>query len=116
MPLAEDWEKKPFQSHIVPIWTRDEHSFWLVFHLNFAGYCTFPVVYPTVPKGQSRVRLAFHADNTEEHIDGLINSVCKWAEEMMGIEDGVPGCDKIPSAAKRVYAAMGNEETESARL
>lgn len=68
--------------------------------------------YPTVPKGQSRVRLAFHADNTEVQVDGLINAICEWAQEMMDIEDDGENGTQIPKAARQVYAFMGEENLD----
>ena len=67
--------------------------------------------YPTVPKGQSRVRVAFHADNTENQVDGMIDTVCEWAQEMMEIERGGGDVNtQIPKAARQVYAIMGDED------
>lgn len=113
VPLREDWERRTFQAHVCPIWTRNQYSFWLVFHLSIAGFSAFPVEYPTVPKGQSRVRLSFHAANSEEQVDRLVRSICEWAKEMMDIEDGDVG-DKIPKGAKQVYALMDNEAIATA--
>ncbi|KAL9121373.1 MAG: hypothetical protein Q9187_002067 [Circinaria calcarea] len=103
VPLSEDWEEQPSLTHIVPIWTRQRQSYWLVFHLQFSGFCAFPVDYPTVPKGQSRVRVAFHANNTEIQVEGLVIAICEWAQEMMEIEQGGGGGNKIPKAARQVY-------------
>lgn len=69
--------------------------------------------YPAVPKGQSRVRIAFHANNTESETEGLVAAIAEWAQEMINIEDGGGSGDKIPKAARQVYAWMGDE---SARL
>ena len=109
VPLSEDWEEQPFLTHIVPIWTRQRYSYWLVFHLHLSEFCTFPVEYPTVPKGQSRVRVAFHANNTESQVDGLVGAICEWAQEMMSIEKCGGNGDKIPRAARQIYAMMGDE-------
>ena len=96
-------------SPIVPIWTKPRYSYWLVFHLNIRKFCAFPVEYPTVPKGQSRVRLAFHANNTEHQVEQLVCAISDWAKEMMEIEAGRGSGDKIPRAARQVYACMGEE-------
>lgn len=108
VPLSDDWETQPFLTHIVPVWTRQRYAYWLVFHLHLAGFCAFPVEYPTVPKGKSRVRLSFHANNTEKQIDGLVAAVGEWAREMMEIES-VGAREKIPKAARQVYAMMGED-------
>ena len=60
--------------------------------------------YPIVPKGQSRVRVAFHANNTESQVDGLVSAICEWAQEMMEIEKGGGDENKIPKAARQIYA------------
>ena len=113
LPLSEAWEDQPFHTHLIPVWTRQRYSYWLVFHLHFAGFCAFPVEYPTVPKGQSRVRLAFHANNTEAQIDGLVDAVGVWAQEMMEIEDGGGVCGSVPRAARQVYMVMGDDVSGS---
>lgn len=63
-----------------------------------------------MPKGQSRVRVAFHASNTEAQVEGLIDGICEWAQEMMNIEGGGENGNKIPRAARQVYAAMGESK------
>ena len=108
IPLSEEWEQQPFLSHIVPVWTRQRYSYWLVFHLLLSGICAFPVEYPTVPKGQSRVRLAFHANNTEAQVNVLVAAIGEWAQEMMDIEKGTGGGNRLPKAARQVYGIMGN--------
>lgn len=116
VPLSEDWEEEPFVTHIVPIWTRQRYSYWLVFHLHFCGFSAFPVEYPAVPKGQSRVRVAFHANNTQIQVDGFVGAICEWAQEMMEIEQGgADGDRKIPKAARQVYAIMGDENIDRFR-
>ncbi|KAL9132081.1 MAG: hypothetical protein Q9217_000117 [Psora testacea] len=104
VPLATDWEDEPFLSHIIPIRTRHKHSYWLVFHMNLRKICAFPVEYPTVPEGQSRVRLAFHANNTQSQVEQLVDAICEWAEEMIKIEED--GGGRIPRAARQVYAGL----------
>ena len=70
----------------------------------------FPVEYPPVTKGQSRVKLIFHANSTEAQVDALISAICDWATEMMDIEGSGGKGSKLPRAAQHVYALMGNEE------
>lgn len=108
VPLSADWEEKPFLTHIVPIWTRQRYSYWLVFHMTLRGFTAFPVEYPTVPRGQSRVRLAFHANNTEEQVERLVDVVAEWAREMIVIEDR--NGEKVPRVARMVYASMGEAD------
>ena len=115
VPLRDDWEEQPFLTHIVPIWTRQRYSYWLVFHLQFAKFCTFPIEYPIVPRGQSRVRVAFHASNTESQVEGLVSTICEWAQEMIEIEKGVGNGNKVPKAARELYAIMGEENSGPSR-
>ena len=73
-----------------------------------------------MPKGQSRIRLAFHANNTNSQIDGLIAAICEWAQEMMEIEKGGGRGSggrgttesRIPKAAKMVYAMLSDESPD----
>lgn len=42
-----------------------------------------PITWPTVPKGKDRVRVCLHAGNTREEVDGLINTIVEWAEDIL---------------------------------
>lgn len=96
----------PFVSPIVPIWTpRARHNFFLAFHLQRAGFSAFPIYFPVVPKGAERVRLVFHAANTDAQVEALVSCICAWAEEMLEIEEGNDRL-KLPSAARQAYAMM----------
>lgn len=61
-----------------------------------------------MPKGQSRLKVTFHAKNTEAQIEGLVAAIYDWVEEMIDIEEGRSN-DKVPSAARQVYAWMAEE-------
>ena len=63
-------------------------------------------------KGQSRLRLSFHASNTELQVEDLVSAICEWAEEMIKIEDGEANGNKIPRAARQVYEWMGDESVD----
>ncbi|KXT04106.1 hypothetical protein AC578_4896 [Pseudocercospora eumusae] len=105
IPVAEDWENTEWHAHIVPLWTRQRYNWFLVFHMQLNGISALPVDYPTVPKGQGRIRLMFHAANTEAEVEHLAKTVCDWAKEMIDIEEGVSSA-KIPVAAHQAYALM----------
>lgn len=62
--------------------------------------------YSIVFQDQGRVRLAFHANNTESQVRGLVNAIFEWAQEMMQIEDGGENESQISKAARRVYATI----------
>lgn len=65
-------------SPIIPLLTA--HARELAAHLRSNGLLARPICYPTVPKGEDRVRICVHADNTEEDIDQLIGCVRRWVE------------------------------------
>lgn len=63
-------------SPIIPLLTA--HARELAAHLRSKGLLARPICYPTVPKGEDRVRICIHADNTEQDIDRLIACVRQW--------------------------------------
>ncbi|KFA62577.1 hypothetical protein S40285_05799 [Stachybotrys chlorohalonatus IBT 40285] len=103
MPTLEDWESRPFQTQIVPLRTRPRHELFLFYHLIMNNINAYPIAYPVVPKGKSRVRLVVHAHNTPEEVDRVIAAVCGWAEEMLEIERGESE-HELPKAARQAYA------------
>ncbi|KAE9363948.1 8-amino-7-oxononanoate synthase [Stipitochalara longipes BDJ] len=103
VPLAEDWELRPFHSHIVPLKLRRGHEHFLFVHLAMANMNAYAISYPVVPKGTGIIRLVFHAHNTTKEIDRLLDSVGDWAQEMLDIERG-ESKNALPSAARRAYS------------
>ncbi|KAI9654503.1 MAG: putative secondary metabolism biosynthetic enzyme [Bathelium mastoideum] len=103
IPLLEDWEQRPFQTHIIPLRTRNRHEQFLFFQLLLNNMNAYPMAFPVVPKGQTRVRLVFHAHNTFEQIDRLVNVICSFAREMLDIEAGEAE-SMLPIAARQIYA------------
>ncbi|KAI0172151.1 putative aminotransferase [Hypoxylon sp. FL1284] len=108
IPVSDNWEFRDFMTHIVPVWTRQRYNFWLVFHLQLSKMSAFPIDYPVVPKGQSRIRLMFHAANTEAEVELLAGTICDWAREMIDIEKAGDGKSRIPKAAQQIYAMMAD--------
>ncbi|PNY26686.1 5-aminolevulinate synthase [Tolypocladium capitatum] len=108
IPLSEDWEAREHLVHVVPVWTRQRYNYWLVFHLQLSGICAFPIDYPAVKKGESRIRVMFHSDNTEAQVDALVTALCGFAQEMIDIEKAGEGTQQVPKAAQRVYALMAS--------
>lgn len=106
IPLLEDWEHRAFQTHIVPLRTRPGHEMFLFFQLVFNNMNAYPMVFPVVPKGQSRIRLVFHAHNTLEQVEKLVSAICEWVGEMLKIQRGESN-SALPSAARRAYAMQG---------
>ncbi|KAI0429153.1 8-amino-7-oxononanoate synthase [Xylaria sp. FL1042] len=103
VPLAEDWEARPFHSHVVPIKVRtgDEHILFL--HLSMANINAYGVSYPTVPKGTALIRLVFHAHNTRDDVNRLVSVVGKWATEMLEIANGESKYT-MPSAVRHMFS------------
>lgn len=42
------------------------------------GYDVRPILSPTVPKGEERLRICLHAYNTKEEIAGLLTTISEW--------------------------------------
>jgi 8-amino-7-oxononanoate synthase len=107
----EDEEAQRFWTPICPILTRPntKHNLFLAFHLQLAGFIAYPVYFPVVPKAAERVRLIFHASNTDAEVEAVAACVCAWAEEMLEIdEEGGEGV-RLPTAARQAYAIMAKE-------
>ncbi|KAI1170513.1 5-aminolevulinate synthase [Nemania sp. FL0916] len=109
IPLLDRWEERPFLTHILPISTNQKYTWWLYFHLLSSSYCVFPVDYPIVPIGQSRLRIILHASNTDEQITDFVRLVFEWVDEMIQIEEGRTP-DRVSKAAREVYAWMEKEQ------
>jgi hypothetical protein len=86
IPTGDNYQNERFLTHVVPIWTRERENHLLAAHLHLADYCAWPIDYPVVPKGQGRVRLVFHAANTEEQVETLVELICEWGREMLEYE------------------------------
>ncbi|KAF5554521.1 aminotransferase class I II [Fusarium mexicanum] len=101
IPLADEWEQRPYHSHIMPILLHHGHEMYLFYHLIIANMNAYPISYPTVPKGASRIRLVFHAHNSREEIDALVAAIGDWALEMIEISQS-GNKNSLPSAARKV--------------
>lgn len=66
-------------SPIVPALTSKPRP--LAAHLQTLGFLVRPITYPTVPKGQDRVRICLHAANNFGEVDGLSKALVEWAYE-----------------------------------
>ncbi|KAL8927713.1 MAG: hypothetical protein Q9208_002128 [Pyrenodesmia sp. 3 TL-2023] len=103
MPMHEDgdWHEVPI-THIVPIWTKPKHAYYLSFHLVRDGINGTAIAFPVVARGEERVRILLHAQNTREEVMTLVRSICSWAEEMLEIEASGDK-NRLPSAARLAY-------------
>lgn len=68
----------PSSSPIIPLFTRYPKS--LARHCQMSGFMIRPIVAPTVPQGQERIRICIHAANTIEQIDGLCQAIETWLD------------------------------------
>ncbi|KDQ09167.1 hypothetical protein BOTBODRAFT_533261 [Botryobasidium botryosum FD-172 SS1] len=73
-------------SPIIPLLTPQPRP--LAAHLQSLGYLVRPIVHPTVPKGQERVRVCLHAGNTLEEVHGFIEATMGWVHAQTAIEKG----------------------------
>lgn len=103
-PLSEGWEKQPYRTHIVPIWTKPRHEQYLFFHLMSENMNAYSFAYPVVPKGKSRVRIVFHAHNTRADVDKTVGSIADWAREMLDTEPAESATEYVPRVASEVYS------------
>ncbi|PMB71846.1 putative 8-amino-7-oxononanoate synthase [Beauveria bassiana] len=101
IPNMEDWESKTHVTHVVPIMTRQRYTVYLCWHLQLSGINCFPIDYPVVPRGMNRLRVVFHAHNTEAEVEKLASCLCEWATEMMEIEESRDK-GRLPGAARQV--------------
>lgn len=78
------------------------------FQLLAKGFCVFPVEHPVVPAGKGRLRFIIHATNTEDQIQGFIDAIFSWVQEMLEIENGTSTAT-VSKAADKVYTWMRKE-------
>ncbi|KAF2462909.1 8-amino-7-oxononanoate synthase [Lindgomyces ingoldianus] len=107
VPLAEEWEERSVQSHVIPIKVRPGHESSLFVHLLIANINAYPISYPTVPRGTALIRLVFHAHNTRAEIDYLLKTIGAWVVEMLSIERG-ESSNTVPAAQRQFLALQAN--------
>ena len=63
-------------SAVVPIMMRDsELALWMSVKLFDQGVCTYPMLYPIVPRDKSRLRFFINTNHTHEQLDYTIDSI-----------------------------------------
>ncbi|SJK99133.1 related to aminotransferase [Armillaria ostoyae] len=73
---AGDRSKDPLVSPIFPLLT--SQAMKLAEYLNSKGYVAQAIPFPVVPKGQERIRVVIHAENTLSDIDAFIAIILNW--------------------------------------
>ena len=104
--MADSYENERFLTHVVPIYTREGENHLLAAHLQLADYCAWPIDHPAVPAGQGRVRLVFHATNTEAEVDELVSLICGWAKEVLDEEAELA---KLQGSLKVVHVSAADK-------
>ena len=63
-------------SGVVPLMIPDsELALWLSVRLFEQGICAYPMIFPVVPRNQSRLRFFVNTDHTREQIDQTIDLI-----------------------------------------
>ncbi|KAI0102628.1 PLP-dependent transferase [Nemania sp. FL0031] len=92
--------KSPSNSPIIPLFT--SYPKCLASHCQISGFMIRPIVAPTVPRGQERIRICLHAANTTKQIDGLFLEIERWLGHLnqecgtteLHISTSLPGMSK----------------------
>ncbi|PVH93500.1 putative aminotransferase [Periconia macrospinosa] len=108
IPLLNDWESRPLQSHVVAVEVKDRKCLWLFFHLVVnTNVSTMPVTYPTVPMNSDRLRITLHGSNTEHEVVRLAGGLSEWVQEMLELgatSMKAAEAEQMSSAARQVYS------------
>ncbi|GJN93692.1 hypothetical protein Rhopal_006749-T1 [Rhodotorula paludigena] len=82
LEMLEEGESEPVRgaalTFLLPLLTPSPRP--LATFLRERGYLVRPITYPTVPRGEERVRVCLHAGNTKEEVEGLCEGVRAWVE------------------------------------
>jgi 7-keto-8-aminopelargonate synthetase-like enzyme len=70
------WNETPLFTPIIPLLSPFARP--LALYLQERGFLVRPITHPTVPKGQDRVRVCLHANNTEDEISALLDCIQTW--------------------------------------
>lgn len=66
-------------SGVVPIMMRDsEVALWLSMKLWESGVCSYPMMYPIVPRDKTRLRFFINVNHTQQQIDHTINLITNF--------------------------------------
>ncbi|KAF1949244.1 class II aminotransferase/8-amino-7-oxononanoate synthase [Byssothecium circinans] len=114
----EDWSSASVVTPICPVMTKPRHNLYLAFHLQLEGFQVYPISFPAVAKGTDRIRLVFHAHNSDEEVQRLAASICNWAKESMEAEAinrrQRPGAQlQMCAAARHAHNLVAKEELKA---
>ena len=73
LPYRKLVSHTPVQGVVVP---GNSQARAVATRLQGSGFDVRPILYPTVPKGEERLRIVLHAFNTEEEVEKLIRALC----------------------------------------
>ncbi|GJN93686.1 hypothetical protein Rhopal_006743-T1 [Rhodotorula paludigena] len=94
----------PSTSPIIPLLTSSPRP--LAGFLRERGFLVRPITYPTVPRGEERVRICLHAGNTQEEVEGLCEAVKEWIKREERAVSGSSGQSRAPFPAEPVLAKL----------
>ncbi|KAI0271664.1 PLP-dependent transferase [Gloeopeniophorella convolvens] len=93
----------PVPTPIFPVIT--SRPLALAAFLQAKGYAAQPVPYPAVPRGQERIRVVVHSDNTEADLREFAGLLLQWAREQ-----------PPPKREEDEYARRTAKEAQSAHM
>jgi 8-amino-7-oxononanoate synthase len=80
--LRLGWSTGPSTTQIVPVMVgRDQDALALSAFLEDRGILASAIRPPTVPEGESRIRISLSALHTDDHLDQLINAFQTWGRK-----------------------------------
>ncbi|KAH6634511.1 pyridoxal phosphate-dependent transferase [Chaetomium sp. MPI-SDFR-AT-0129] len=68
-------------SPVIPVLTSKPRD--LARYCQQRGFMVRPIVAPTVPRGEERIRVCLHAKNTLDEVQGLVTAIEEWVLEAM---------------------------------
>jgi len=63
-----------------------------------------PIVAPTVPRGEERVRICLHAANTISEVDGLIRAMEEWVIAQLTVKTE----EKMTEGQEKISVGVGD--------
>ncbi|KAM7198201.1 pyridoxal phosphate-dependent transferase [Naviculisporaceae sp. PSN 640] len=81
-----DKEDTQVLTPVIPVLTSHPRS--LASHCQQRKFMVRPIVAPTVPKGQERIRICLHAANTFSEVEALVHAMEEWVLGQLARENG----------------------------